>query len=120
MGNLPEWNEVILTIDLCEFRVQSEVHAEPGECFEVAAQSLRGRVEDTVRALRVIESVAEGSIRTCKRPVRRFPRVWVATDTKDQAVGFDTERDTTTLRPPNLRFPTDRLTAILYFFKPKA
>lgn len=89
--DLPERNEIILAIDFGKFGIKGNVHAKPGKRFEITAQCLRGGVQDAVRAFGIIETIAEGSIRSCERPIWWFPRVRAAAYAEDGAVGIDAE-----------------------------
>lgn len=92
-GNLSERNEIVLALDFGKFRIQSNIHAKSGQRFEIAAELLRRGVEDAVRSLGIIETIAEGSIRSRERPIGRFPGIWAASNSENRTVGFDAEGD---------------------------
>src|SRR5690349_9997052 len=63
--NDPPGDEIVLSGDFLEFRVQGDVRAIARERLQKTAETKRGSVQDTVLSVGVVEAIAEGSIRVC-------------------------------------------------------
>ena len=83
--------EVVFALNLAKLGIQRYIHTESRERFQIASQPLRRGIQHPIRALRIIEAIAERSIGTSEGPVRWPPRVWTATDSKDRTLRFNAE-----------------------------
>jgi hypothetical protein len=99
--NYAGWNEVIFASNSGKFGNERNIQPKSRQCFQKATETLRGRVQNTVLRLGIIETPTERAISASQCPVRQLPQIGPASNPKQRTGGVD--------RGENLMLPPGKL-----------